>query len=223
MQLLHYHLQAKRHQVNMNTLSNRFACSLCDRTYSRKFDMKRHEQTAHREMETDEELNENESENGDSSDDETIKDEDSEMTESEGDEEKDNGDPEDNLAYQEWFKQALAATEEMRNEKYEKYISKGMSEAEAQENAHTKVLWAVKRIFFDHYFYFLRNNLYLEEDDANQEILSDIKERVEGGMDIRKAIQRVLARHGTKFDVLFQYQEEDEDEEEMEGTEESDN
>ena len=68
-------------------------------------------------------------------------------------------------------------------------------------------------------------NLYLEEDDTNQKILSDIKEKLENGMIVRKAVQRVLARHGTKFDDKFQYQDEDEDdnEEEMEGTEESDN
>ena len=225
-QWFYYHLQAKRHRVSMDALSKRYGCSLCDRTYSRKFDMKRHEQYAHRQMENDEALNETEYENEVSSvdDDQTSEDEDIEMSESESEGEN-TGEPEDNLAYQGWFEQAMTATDELRNEKYTKYISKSMSEEEAKENAHIKVLWAVKRIFFDHYSYFLRHNLYLEEDDINQEILSDIKDRVENGMGVRKAVQRVLARHGTKFDVIFEYQKEDEDdsEEDMEVTEESDN
>ena len=57
-------------------------------------------------------------------------------------------DLEDNLAYQEWYDQAMQATEEKRAEKYEKYINQGMDEDEAKEKAHEKTLWLVKHIFF---------------------------------------------------------------------------
>ena len=247
--LFQYHLQAKRHRVNMNTLgmSKRYDCSLCDRTYSRKFDMKRHEQYAHPKMEEDEETNEDSNDDDEAREDEyqsesssksqrdtdSNDDEDAETSdsESEGDDDSSNSEtackeePEDNQAYQEWFEKAMTATEELRNEKYQKYISQGMDEEDAKEKAHVKVLWAVRRTFFNLYSKFLQDNLSIGEDVTHQEIMSDLEEKVENGKNVRKAVQRVLAKHGVKFEGLFQYQDEDEDdsEEDMDGTEESDN
>ena len=134
----------------------------------------------------------------------------------------DTDDPADNLAYQEWYDEAMTATEELRNEKYDKYISKGMSDEEAKEKAHVKVLWAVKRIFFHRYSNFLRQSLYLGEDDTNQDIISDLSENVENGMNVRKAVQRVLARQGTKFDGLFHYQADEDDDDDNDDDDDDD-
>ena len=229
----------------MNTfdLSKRYSCSFCDRTYSRKFDMKRHEQNVHHKMKEDKYENEDPNTGDEATEDdcqseppfkkqrveEEFSDDDAAAqtsdSENEGEDDSSNSeapngteDPEDNRAYQEWFEQAMADTEEMRNEKYQKYISQGMDKEDAKEKAHVKVLWAVKRNFFDLYSEFLQQNLSLEEDDTNREILADLTEKVENGMSTPKAVRRVLAKHGTKFEGLFQYQEEDGDdgEEEME-------
>ena len=37
--------------------------------------------------------------------------------------------------------------QEIRNEKYQKYIQKGMSEEQAKEKAHMKTLWVLQRVF----------------------------------------------------------------------------
>ena len=136
---------------------------------------------------------------------------DSETDESEVTEEAENNsqisktstiEPEDNPAYLEWYDQAIAATEEMRNDKYEKYINEGMNEEAAKEKAHEKVLWAVKRNFFDNYSAFLWRNAYLEEDDRK--------------IDVQKAVNRAMAKLKSKLDRLSQYNESDEDEDESE-------
>ena len=98
------------------------------------------------------------------------------------------------------------------------YILEGMDEEDAKEKAHVKLLWAVRRTFFALYSKFLQESVSLENDDTHQKITSDLEKRVADGKPIRKAVQRVLAKHGPTFEGLFQYQEE---EEEMEGTEES--
>ena len=133
--------------------------------------------------------------------------------------------PEDNLAYQEWLEQAMANTEDLRDEKYQKYISDGMDEEEAKEKAHVKVLWAVKRTLFDLYSNFLQQSVYLGGVDINHEIMSDLTEKVQNGMNLRKAVKRVLARQGPQFEGLFQYQDENDDdsEEETDGVDENDN
>ena len=154
-------------------------------------------------------------------------------SESEGEDESsksetpDMKEPEDNPAYQEWLEQSMTNTEDLRDEKYQKYISDGVDEEEAKEKAHVKVLWAVKRSFFDLYSNFLQQNVYLGSADINHEIMSDLTEKVENGMNLRKAVKRVLARHGAQFEGLFQYQDENEDdseeETETEGADGSDN
>ena len=45
-----------------------------------------------------------------------------------------------------------------------------MDEEVAKEKAHEKVLWAVKRNFFDNYSAFLWHNAYLEEDDIHHDM-----------------------------------------------------
>ena len=220
----------------MNTFatSNRYACSQCNRTYSRKFDMQRHEQNAHPNTEEYGDKNSyagegtSEDEYSEPSSQKQRVEESSDVkTSSEGDEEDESSmsethtmeEIEDNLAYREWFEQAMTATQDLRDEKYQKYISEGMEEEDAKEKSHVKLLWAVKRIFFDLYSKFLQQNVYLGEADINLEIMSDLTDRLENGMDFRKAVQRVLARHGSQFEGLFQYQDENEDDDDDEETE----
>ena len=121
---------------------------------------------------------------------------------------------EDNDAYRYWLEEAKEATEEMRNEKYEKYVNEGMVELEANEKADWKTMWAVKRIFFNNYKDFLTIYLHLKDNDTHQDIVEDLEERLTKDKDINRAINRVIPRHKAKFDGLFQ-QDEEEDMEEV--------
>ncbi|XP_063968459.1 uncharacterized protein LOC135157287 [Lytechinus pictus] len=221
--------------MNALDMSNRrYACSQCNRTYSRKFDMQRHEQKAHPDTEDEGKIESSDAEEGTSEDDyseppsQTEGVEESSDSENDGEDESsmsetDNMDEiEDNPAYQVWLEQAMTATKDLRDEKYQKYISEGMEEEDAKEKAHVKLLWAVKRIFFDLYSKFLQQNISLGEADVNHEIVSDLKERLENGMEFQKAVQRVLARHGPQFDGLFQFQDGGDDDDDDEETESED-
>ena len=110
---------------------------------------------------------------------------------------------EDNTAYQDWLEAAKDATEDMWNEKYNKYIESGMDEDQAEDKADRKTLWAVKTTFFDIYKDFLSSNLYLEDNETHQVILEDLKEKVNKGMELNKALNRVLAKHRAEFRGLF--------------------
>ena len=120
---------------------------------------------------------------------------------------------EDNATYQDWLEEAKGATEEMWTEKYEKYLNENMSEDQAKEKANRKTLWAVKRIFFNTYKEFLLSYLYLEDNDTHQEIVEDLKEKIDKGMTYNKAFNRVLPKHQTKFEGLFQHDEDDNNQE----------
>ena len=196
--------------MNSFDMAKRHACSLCDRAFDRKYDLKRHENTVHAQFkasnletdknedseidEDDSEMNDSENENdGESSEDEVL-----------------SHDLEDNLAYQEWYEQAMQATEEIRAEKYEKYSNHGMDEEEAKEKVHEKTLWLVKRIFFDYYLSFLSLNFRLKDDDTHQELMAELEEKTDEGMDIDKALKRIMGKYRPKFDNLFDYDESDE-------------
>ena len=129
---------------------------------------------------------------------------------------------EDNPTYWEWYQQALRDTQERRDKKYEKYINEGMDEEDAREKAHEKILWLVKRIFFDHYTTYLSQNLHLKDNEIHQEIMDDLEEKTDKGMDVDRSIKKTMVQHKAKFDQLFEYdetEEEEEDEEEEEETE----
>ena len=206
----------------MNTIQSH-VCHLCGHGFTRRYNLQRHIEHMHGEGEPEPEEERDSPESGSENESES---QDSETDESEVTEEAENNsqisetstiEPEDNPAYLEWYDQAIAATEEMRNEKYEKYINEGMDEEAAKEKAHEKVLWAVKRNFFDNYSAFLWHNAYLEEDDIHQDMLSAIAENVQDkGMHVQKAVNRAMAKHKSKLDRLFQYNESDEDEDESE-------
>ena len=163
-----------------------------------------------------------------SSDDGNSDDEDEESNEVEGEEEDEDEnsevthteDPEDNQAYQDWLEHAMTETAERRSEKYEKYISEGLTDEEAKEKAHFKLLWAVKRIFFDDYSNFLQQNIHLDEDETHQKIMSDLQSKIENGMNIKDAISRTLVKHIPKFEGLFNYQSESEDDQSESGEDE---
>ena len=206
----------------MNTfdMTKRHTCSQCDKAFSRKYDLKRHENSVHAQFEDDS------NEETDESEDSEIDEDESEMNDSENEndgessEDEVSGDElEDNLAYQEWYDQAMQATEEKRAEKYEKYINQGMDEDEAKEKAHEKTLWLVKRIFFDNYLTFLSLNFHLKDDDTHQELMAELEEKTDEGVDIDKALKRIMGRYRSKFDNLFDYNEPDDFEAENEDEE----
>jgi len=182
-----------------------YACSLCGRMFSRKFDLERHERHVHPEEEEEEE----------SSDDNEEEMEEEKVSDEENDE------MEDNPTYQEWYEGAKEATEDMRREKYQKYVDRGMDPDMAKEKAYLKTVWAIKRDFFDQYRGFLRNYAHLKDDDVYAEMTGDLEEKIDKGIDVDKAVKRTVTKHESKFDGLFQYDDE-EDEEEEDATEEGD-
>ena len=213
--------------MNVITADKPHQCTQCNRGFTRKYDLKRHELNVHN-TEEDEyselssfddntesdyseadhddyasEYHENstEYENSTSSSEEDTSD--SEMS---GDE------FEDNLAYQDWYQEAIEETQMMRNEKIQKYINQGMDEEEAKEKAYMKTLWAMQHAFFNKYMEYLWSNMYLKDDETHQEIMDDLEDKVNNGMDIRKALKRVIAQHRSKFDGIFIY-DKDSDEE----------
>ena len=204
----------------MNVLADKpHRCSLCDRGFSRKFDLRRHEKIVHPGEESEQEEGDSEvddmdwddSQVNDNPESEASEVDDSESEEESSDEEI-SDELEDNATYQEWYAQAMEATEEMRAEKYEKYIAEGLDQEQAKEKAHTKSLWAVKRVFINHFTTFLWSIAHLKGDDLYQEITDELEDRMDKGVDINKAIKRVVAKYQAKFDGLFLY-DEDADEE----------
>ena len=118
-------------------IAKRHICSLCNKSFGQKYDLKRHENTIHAKDEnSNEESDENEDSEVDVALSQTV---DSDSFYSETDKEYDEYEDEDsesdieeddfgdNDIYHEWFQQAFEETQEIRNEKYQKYIHQGMS------------------------------------------------------------------------------------------------
>ncbi len=201
------------------------ACFLCNKSFTRKYDLNRHQHTVHSEkdhnMDEKDEVSEVDgfeseaSEIIESESNSTEESQSEQEEEEESDTEMSSDDLEDNAAYQEWYEQSKEDTQEMWTEKYEKYINEGMGKKAAKEKADMKTSWAIKHTFFKHYELFLLCEVHLQHDDTHQEIVADLQEKVDNGTDVRKAVKRVLAKHQTKFDGLLQ-EHEDEDIEEDE-------
>ena len=116
---------------------------------------------------------------------------------------------EDNVTYLDWLDEAKEVTEEMRNGKREKYIDEGMDEDQAKDKANLKTLWAVKKIFFNKYKEFLLYNYFLEDNKTHEDIVEDLKEKVDKGMRPGKAVDRVMPKHHAEFLGLFHLDEAD--------------
>ena len=121
------------------------------------------------------------------------------------DEEMSSDDLEDNGVYRGWYDDAMEASQQSRTEKFEKYLKDDMPEDRAREKAYARTVWAIKNDFFDSFGTFLEQILLIQKDNTYQEIFSDIEEKVEGGMDVRKAVKRVLPKHKHKFESLFEF------------------
>ena len=128
--------------------------------------------------------------------------------------EQSSSDLEDNTTYQDWLAEAKETTGDLWNMKYDKYTSEGMNEDQASEKANMKTQWAVKRNFFARFKDFLSSYLHLKDDEAYQDIVWDIEDKMEKGMDINKAINRITAKHETRFSALFYAVEDEEYDEE---------
>ena len=88
----------------------------------------------------------------------------------------------------------------MRAEKYEQFISDGMEDEQARIRAHGKIVWAIKSKFFDTYSRFLEETSLLQkEDETHQDILLDIEDKTEKGIDAFKPMKRVLTKHKQKI------------------------
>ena len=192
----------------MNSFNGkRYACFLCDWRFSRKYDLERHKLRVHPDVEEEEE--------GDSDDGEE-----SESKEEVSGGESSDDELEDNETYREWYATAKEVTEDMRQGKYQKYLEDGMNPDMAKEKAYLKTVWAIKREFFDEFRSFLRNYAHLKDDDVYSEITDDLEAKIDKGVNVDKAVKRTLAKYRSKFDGLFQYDDEEEEEEEEQEMEE---
>ena len=218
----------------MNSVSNPHACHMCNKSFARKYTLGRHLESVHgEEQSTDGDESSEMEYNGQSehyeplykkrrveeshdhadeeSSEEEENDEEVEDNEESEDEEQSSSDLEDNAAYQDWLEEAKGTTGDMWNTKYEKYINEGMSEDQASEKASKKTLWAVKRSFFARFKDFLSSYLHLKDDDTYQEITFDLEEKIEKGVDINKALNRIIPKYKSKFAGLFAQDEESDD------------
>ena len=213
---------------------------MCDKTFTRKYNLRRHLENAHFDEETDtSESNDGyendhhtvmkkcKTESSQSEDTDTVEDSSSSVSESSDDEsetddsemeDEDGTELEDNVVYRDWLEEAKETTDDMWRMKYEKYINEGMSEQQAKEKADMKILWAVKKNFFNRFKDFLFSYRHLKDDETFQDIVVDLEENIDRGIDIQKAVNKVLAKNQSKFDGLFE-QIEDEN---IETAEESD-
>ena len=185
-------------------MANIHTCATCGKTFGRKYDLRRHENTVHFEDV--------------SSGDEDSRSEDSEseneerpVVETSESETSSDVDLEDNEIYQKWYERSMQVSEPARTDKYEKYVGEGMAEQRAREKAFERTLWATKSNFFNTYEEFLEATVQLEDDGTHQEIIADIEEKMRRGLDSRKAVKRVLPKHKHQFESLFEYKSDDED------------
>ena len=121
------------------------------------------------------------------------------------DEEMSSDDLEDNSVYRGWYDDAVEASQQSRTEKFEKYLKDDMAEDRAREKAYARTVWAIKNDYFDSFGTFLEQTQLIQKDTTYQDILSDIEEKAEGGMDVRKAVKRVLPKHKHKLESLFEF------------------
>ena len=176
---------------------DRYTCLLCGKSYGRMYDMKRHQNMAHSDEMSQRSRTGSESEESERE---------SRGKDSDGsDEEMSSDDLEDNGVYRGWYDDAIEASQQSRTEKFEKYLKDDMPEDRAREKAYARTVWAIKNDFFDSFGTFLEQILLIQKDNTYQDIFSDIEEKVEGGMDVRKAVKRVLPKHKHKFESLFEF------------------
>ena len=174
---------------------DRYTCLICGKSYGRMYDMKRHQNMAHSD-----EISRTGSESEESERESRGKD-------SEGlDEEMSSEDLEDNSVYRRWYDDAVEASQQSRTEKFEKYLKEDMPEDRAREKAYIcQNRLGYQKRFFDSFGTFLEQIQLIQKDKTYQDILSYIEEKVKGGMDIRKAVKRVLPKHKHKFESLFEF------------------
>ena len=121
------------------------------------------------------------------------------------DEEISSDDLEDNSVYRGWYDDAVEASQQSRTEKFEKHLKDDMAEDRAREKAYARTVWAIKNDFFDSFGTFLEQIQLIQKDTTYQNILSDMEEKVEGGIDVRKAVKRVLPKQNTNSESLFEF------------------
>ncbi len=189
--------------IGMNG-AKRYGCLSCGKEFSRKFNLQRHWEIVHGET-----MDDNENERSEEEEEERKE----EPSDQEDTEDKE---MEDNEVYRDWYEDAVRANQEPRNRKYQKYLEEDADDARAREKAYAKTLWAIKGHFFDSLETFLIQTIQLRDDDAFQDIVADIDEKTEKGMDLNKAMKRVLPKHKHQFESLFEFDPEEEDEEEEE-------
>ena len=198
-----------------NPLVPSHTCIFCHKSFIRGYDLKRHQRTVHPQEEdpVNEDSEMDESMESDLSESEMslsyTEGKDDGMEEEESSDAESSSDLEDNPTFQDWVEESKVYSNDMWNEKYKKYIAEGMSEKDAIEKSDTKIRWAVKRNFFARLKDFLTSYLHLRDDVTYQEVLEEIDEKMERGMDVHIAMNRVISKYKFKFNALFNRHDED--------------
>ncbi len=214
--------------MNVISVVKPHACHSCDKSFGRRYNLRRHIDNMHTDEEDESDsdiecqVDEPQSKKSrfysetEDSEPEEIEDDDPEEGDPESgesdqssDEHGSNSELEDNIAYLDWLEDAKETTNTQWNEKYEKYINEGMSEDAAKDKANRKIRWALERIFFNKYKDFLSSYLHLKDHVTHLDIVEEIEQKLDKGMTINRALNRVIPKHQAEFKGLFHEDEED--------------
>ena len=149
------------------------------------------------------ELNHESETEGENDEVDELTDEDDDSTE----EDDSSSDLEDNVTFLDWLAEAKESIHKPWSVKYEKYISEGLNADQAKEKANRKTRWDLKRMFFNRYKDFLTSYLHLQDNETHLEVVEDLEDKVHKGMDVNKALNRVMPKHWSKFKALFHHEE----------------
>ena len=110
---------------------------------------------------------------------------------------------EKNEAFRRWLDEAREAGRREMSERLEKYLARGVEEADAEEKARWKTTPEIKAKFFDDYETHLWESKTLEFNDVHRDVLDTLEERLSDGVDINHVIKRVVANTSPNSKVCF--------------------
>ncbi|XP_060588538.1 uncharacterized protein LOC132743954 [Ruditapes philippinarum] len=120
---------------------------------------------------------------------------------------------EDNEAYVNIWKRARKANDEKFDRIYNKFVDDGEESDEAQEMAEERIQPYNEKMFFDNYTMLIDNFILpLRNSDLHNNIMAQIYKSISKGLHKTKAVQKVLKKHKTEFEDLFEMELSDDEE-----------
>ena len=90
------------------------------------------------------------------------------------------------------------------SERLEKYLARGVEEADAEEKASWKTTPEIKAKFFEDYETHLWEYKILKFNDVHRDVLDTLEERLSDGVDIHHVIKQAVAITSPNSKVFFQ-------------------